>query len=199
MSMINKCLSIGFIRLNGGKMGEDSIESNPGFGDDSKSISTSDDSGKQFLKDSLGSTTRGFDIDSIYVERMPSGKYRWTIFELLKAVSVLPEHSHPSRYWDKNGRKFLSLWSIIVSLREAGFETRFILVNYRDVHSKVKVIHVDSVTNAGLTERDSKVMSFSEWKRWFTEFNDNKVGKTWDVIGHIEEKKISRRGEHQEP
>ena len=140
------------------------------------------------------SKTRGFDIDSIYVEELQGGGYRWTIFELLKAETIPPERSHPKYYWDKNARKFLSLWALVQSLIEGGFEARLILVNYTDSTKNVKLIAVKSMDESGITDEQSSVMTFSQWREWFASFNNNKLGKTWDVLEYIYERRSFRIG-----
>jgi hypothetical protein len=152
-----------------------------GGSDDSKCLSMTDEHGKQFLIDSLRGTTRGFDVDSIYLEKTDKG-YKWTVFELLKADTVAPEDSHPNRYWHKNSRKFLSLWALIRSLQRGGFEASLILVNYRDQASKVKVIVVKAMTDSGMESISEKTMTFDEWSRRFSSFNNSKKGTTWEIL-----------------
>lgn len=150
----------------------------------SKPVSKSDDAAKDFLRLSLGDDfTRGFDVDSVYCE-VQGDKVRWTLIEFLKCDTVAPEDSHPRRYWNgraSNSRKFLSLWALCRSLQKDGVDARLLLVNYRDEKCMVKLMEVTHVTEAKIDTRD-KVMTFDAWRKWFREFNANKVGATWDVL-----------------
>jgi hypothetical protein len=152
--------------------------------ENSKSIARADDAAKNFILLTLGDQhTRGFDIDSVYCE-VKEGKIRWTLIELLKCDSVVPEESHPRRYWGgkaSNKRKFLSLWALCLSLRRENVGSRLLLVNYRDEKSLVRLMEVTDATEQTISTRD-KTMTFDEWKQWFTTFNATKAGATWGVF-----------------
>lgn len=153
--------------------------------DKSKTLSKADDDGKQFLIDSLDGHTRGFDVDSIYVELLDNGRYRWTILELLKADTVLPEESHPRRYWSKNKHKFLSLWTLCESLAAGDFDVRLLLVNYRDTKSNVKVMQVKSMSEDTIETDPEHTFTFERWRQFYSNFNNTKKGMTWDVLDHL--------------
>lgn len=178
---------------------------NPPLENFSKKISHADDSAGALLKEVLeGTTGRNFDIDSIFVEQLESGGWRWVVYEFLKAETMPPEKSHPNYYWHKNKRKFLSLWAVIKTLRKAGYQADLILLNYaEDRTKKVKEMRVldikeqaDNIIRKAYTvdgkrhpeikenvqTTDEKVMLFEEWKQRFRHFNDNKKGETWELL-----------------
>lgn len=156
------------------------------LGEGSKRLSRSDDAAKNFVRASLaGSVTRGFDIDSLYCE-VHDGKITWTVFEFLKCDTVSPESSHPMRYWNRstaNRKKFLSLWAVLQALHDPhrNMDARLLLVNYRDSVSSVKVLTVVDVNEQRIVTKD-EIMSYSEWRRRYKNFNDTKRGATWDAL-----------------
>lgn len=164
--------------------------------DNSKVISKSDDSAKDFIRLSLGQEpTRGFDVDCVYCE-VKDGQVTWNIIELLRCITVQPVDSHPSRYWHSNDaeissnkRKFLSLWALSLALRAEDVHSRFILVNYEDKNFKddkslVKVMLVKDANEESIHTKD-EVMSFFQWQERFRSFNKNKPGTTWAVLEQI--------------
>jgi hypothetical protein len=171
----------------------------------SKALKHADDSAAALLVELLAGTTgRNFDIESLFVERLSTGEWRWVVYEFLKAESIPPQKSNPNYYWDKNSRKFLSLWALVCTLRRAGNLADLILINYSDDRSLgvkemiVQSIDVDSEIvfrkactfgnnhKAPLMEHISTKdtsMSFEEFKIKFQEFNDKKSGDTWEILG----------------
>lgn len=170
----------------------------------SKELSHADDSAAALLVEILkGTPGRNFDVESIFVERLDSGNWRWIIYEFLKADTVSPTVSHPNYYWRKNKRKFLSLWALVTTLRKAGYYADLILVNYADDRTKdIKEMQVvDIRTNPtkifraayernGIKHPELKeyiettdtIMSFEKWKQKFRDFNDKKNGDTWELL-----------------
>lgn len=63
---------------------------------------------------------RGIDVDLVL-----GHLGQWIVLEFLRCESVPARESHPSRYWDKNWRKFVTLWALAKKL-----EAKFYLVNY---------------------------------------------------------------------
>ncbi len=145
---------------------------------ESKPIKKADDASKLLIIEALaGNVTYGFDVDSIYYfEREGS----WVVIEFLKCdhATVKPSNSHPSRYWDKNWRKFASLWRLTKTLAGSLF-----LVNYEDEdHARLQgrterefhLIHVmdmQPVASGGITREQSSTMSFEGFKKWFQTLN----------------------------
>jgi hypothetical protein len=170
----------------------------------SKKIGHADDSSATLLKEVIGEESgRNFDIDSLFVERLASGEWRWVVYEFLKAEKIPPKVSHPNYYWNKNFRKFLSLWALIETLRKSGHLADLILLNYSDDRAvDVKEMLVLSVEldpkdvfreaferNGALMPRimnhvntEDSIMSFDAWKERFREFNRSKKGDTWEVL-----------------
>lgn len=173
------------------------------IGNSSKELSHADDSAAALLVDLLkGTPGRNFDIESLFVERLDSGNWRWVVYEFLKADTIPPKSSHPNYYWDKNKRKFLSLWTLVCTLRKAGHEADLILVNYADDREKgikemqvidIKVNPVKIFRHASESKDELKnhvetrdvIMSFDDWKKKFRHFNDNKKGDTWELLESV--------------
>lgn len=177
------------------------------FTNKSKVISDADDSAARLLIDLLeGDHTRGFDIESIFLERREDASWYFRVFEFLKAETIPPERSHPNYYWHKNSRKFLSLWTIVKVIRKAGYEADLILLNYDDARTKVKIMKVITVNPhakeiiraAGKrqdgseiieirkwVQADEKIMSFDEFRNYFKRFNRTKAGETWDLLSEL--------------
>lgn len=174
----------------------------------SKMLNKADDSAAKLLMELLsGSHGRNFDIESLFVERLDDGSWKFTIYEFLKGLKVKPEHSHPNYYWNQNKRKFLSLWALTKVFRKAGFDAELLLVNYDDDRTNVKVMKVLDVTEnpskvfretrrlpdgrvldrvMSWIETDDEVMPFAEFKARFKKFNDTKLGDTWELLGELE-------------
>lgn len=170
----------------------------------SKKLSHADDSAGALLVELLdGTTGRNFDIESIFLERLDTGEWRWVIYEFLKAEAVSPRISNPNFYWHKNSRKFLSLWALVTTLRKAGYLADLLLVNYADDRSLgIKEMLVQSIdTNPTEVFKEAYEwsgnsrprimryvksldhdMSFEEFKARFRKFNDEKKGDTWQIL-----------------
>lgn len=144
----------------------------------SKTIKKADDASKELIIEALaGNVTYGFDVDSIYHIRSES---KWIVIEFLKCdhVSVRPADSHPKRYWDKNWRKFASLWRLRTDLKGD-----LHLVNYEDLAHAVaqgrsereflviSVLDLSPAEHGGITKESKTVMTFEEFKKWFQSIN----------------------------
>ncbi|MFN4361263.1 MAG: hypothetical protein ACK4F4_11140 [Hylemonella sp.] len=69
----------------------------------SKSLSRPDDSAGALLVELLeGTTGRNFDIESVFLEHLETGEWRWVVYEFLKAETIPPQRSNPNYYWHKN-------------------------------------------------------------------------------------------------
>jgi hypothetical protein len=150
-----------------------------------------------------GTTGRNFDVESLFVERLDSGQWRWVVYEFLKAESIPPQISNPNYYWHKNSRKFLSLWALVNTLRRAGYFADLILVNYADDRSlgvKEMIVQSIELNPTEVFREESNIagvhkprlmrhvvskdtsMSFEDFKTKFVAFNDNKKGDTWEIL-----------------
>ena len=173
----------------------------------SKNLSHPDDSAGALLVELLkGTPGRNFDIESIFLERLDTGEWRWVVYEFLKAETIPPQKSDPNYYWHKNSRKFLSLWALVCTLRKAGYLADLILVNYADnrtlgvkemlvqtIDSNSSEVFRESSTSEGVQKPQlmrhvvsiDTLLSFDEFKRKFRKFNDEKVGDTWDILSDV--------------
>lgn len=150
----------------------------------SKALKKGDDASKALIIEALsGHPTYGFDIDSIYYFETEN---RWLVMEFLKCDNerVRPSESHPSRYWDKNWRKFASLWRLV---NKIGGE--LILINYEDQEHadrqgrkerEFRIIQVDDMiptSGGGIVKQRFEDMNFETFRTWFQEVNSRGIRK----------------------
>jgi hypothetical protein len=95
----------------------------------SKALGSGDESGADFVRELLdGDPTFAINFDRLQFDPVEGG---YIIFEFLLCDEkqaergITPFTSHPWRYWNKNSRKFISLWKAAQKL-----EARLFLVNY---------------------------------------------------------------------
>ncbi|MGG6379159.1 hypothetical protein ACQ5T8_16960 [Vibrio cholerae] len=168
----------------------------------SKELVSSDDSAAKLLIDLLdGQPGRNFDVESIFSFKTDNG-WGWLIFEFLKKDNkhLTIAQSHPNRYWNKNNRKFLSLWALTKSLKSAGFKSALWLINYDDEREyiklmKVREINVETNNIWSCQGRKTKyfehivsedeVMTFEVFKEKFQNFNSNKEGDSWEILDFL--------------
>lgn len=136
----------------------------------SKSLGKSDQSGFEFAQEMLeGDATAGINFDRL--QKHPEEGY--IIFEYLlceESQTVDPFTSHPKRYWDKNKRKFISLWEVAQELH-----AKLYLVNYAKKgtknEDKILLIEVIRMDDTGILEESLKRMSREEFKKFFKQLN----------------------------
>jgi len=144
----------------------------------SKAIKHGDDSSKELIIEALGgNNTYGFDVDSIYYFE---AEKKWVVIEFLKCdhKKVRPSTSHPSRYWNKNWRKFASLWRLVESL-----DAKFYLVNYEDQsHAEaqgrkereflvISVSEIDASEDGGILKETPHIMDSTGFYKWYQSLN----------------------------
>ena len=114
----------------------------------SKVLSHDDESGFLFAQEMLkGNVTAGINFDRL--QKHPV--YGYIIFEYLLCEEsqprVTPYTSHPKNYWNKNKRKFISLWNVAKALN-----AKLLLVNY----AKKGTLHEDEVLLIEVLDLDDK-------------------------------------------
>lgn len=132
----------------------------------SKRLHHSDDSGFEFAKEMLGNDpTAAINFDRF----MYSPELGFIIMEFLlceERQKVTPYSSHPRKYWNKNKRKFLSLWRATLSLHGTLY-----LINYAKkgtMHeNEVCVIHVLEMNESGIQKENIRKFTRSEFSKWF--------------------------------
>ncbi len=135
--------------------------------ENSKPISSTDDSAKRLMMDALnGENTGGFDLDSVY---FINGQY--IVIEFLKCdspyPSVTPYTSHPNRYWF-NKQKFISLWNATQKL-----DGRLFLLNYEEPYNRFRCMEVTSLDpQKGIVNTDAK-WNYEQFKKWFVALNNH--------------------------
>ena len=143
-----------------------------GISTPSKPIAKVSDDAMNMIRDILGgSDTHGFNIDSIYCL---SGFYY--VLELLCCDTYPAEKSHPSKYWNKNKQKFLSLFAVAKKL-----SGRLLLINYEKTHQVFKVMELVEASESGCRTIGDKVMNRNDFTRWFCSLNDGNYIETQDI------------------
>tara|TARA_Y100001970_G_C14188299_1_gene833870 strand:+ start:1517 stop:1951 length:435 start_codon:yes stop_codon:yes gene_type:complete len=137
----------------------------------SKPLIHDDSSGFDFVKEILdGDPTCAINFDRL--QHHPELGY--IIFEYLlcdEKQMVNPWTSHPNRYWNKNKRKFISLFEVAKDL-----PAKLILVNYAKINTthsdKIKVIEVLSIdSTTGIVDSKETNMTRGKFKSWFRNLN----------------------------
>ncbi len=137
----------------------------------SKKLLHDDNSGFEFAKEMLaGDVTAGINFDRL--QKHPIRGY--IIFEYLlcdeKQQHVNPYTSHPKYYWNKNKRKFISLWDVANALKATLYLVNYAKKNTRH-EDKIKVIKVLEMSDNGITKEESKQMTRSEFRIFFRRLN----------------------------
>lgn len=136
----------------------------------SKPLSHDDSSGFYFAQEMLaGDRTAGINFDRLQYHPQKG----FIIFEYLLCEAqqtVTPHTSHPSKYWHKNSRKFISLWMVAQKL-----DATLYLVNYAKqgtTHAdKILVIRVDTLDEKGIQEETLWKTSRANFQQWFRKLN----------------------------
>jgi len=80
----------------------------------------------------------------------------------LKCASVAPAESHPNRYWQKDGKHFVSLYN-----KAKENKAQLFLVNYKVSDPKVKVIWVKKLdAKKGITAQVQEVLDREQYTAW---------------------------------
>lgn len=137
----------------------------------SKALGHDDSSGFIFAQEMLkGDPTAAINFDRI--QKHPKRGY--IIFEYLlceEEQTVTPYTSHPNRYWNKNSRKFISLWEIAKDL-----DATLFLVNYAKLGTKneneIRIIVVEDIDkNKGIIKEESIKTTREKFSEWFRKLN----------------------------
>ena len=101
-----------------------------------KRLKEPDNSGFYFAQELLENDSIAiFNSDSI----MRHPVYGYLIIEFLlcsENQKITPWESHPNKYWNKNKRKFLSLWDLTKSFKKGVGKSELWLINYAKKETK---------------------------------------------------------------
>jgi len=144
----------------------------------SKSLKHPDYSGTEFQIE-LANREPTFGINFDVLLKHP--KYGYVIIELLlceeSQLSVNPWTSHPSKYWNKNWRKFVKLWEVTQALHGT-----LLLVNYAKRgtkhEDKVKLIRVFEMDEKGIKRQREVIYTRETFGKWYRNFNKQCGGIT---------------------
>lgn len=144
---------------------------------DSKPLSGDDESGALFVREMLqGDPTYGVNFDRVQWDT-DRGKY--VVVELLlcdeKQFSrgITPFTSHPNRYFNLNGQKFMSLWKLsqamnadlyLVNYSKAGTQ-------YADQVLVMEVTNVDPSATVKVETKDEQKLTREQFSQWFRAMN----------------------------
>ena len=136
----------------------------------SKPLISNDISGFEFAKELLnGENTAAINFDRI--QKHPQLGY--IIFEYLlceEGQTVTPYTSHPSKYWHKNSRKFISLWQVASDLK-----ANLYLVNYAKKgtahEDEVLLIEVKKLDGTGIKEEIKTEYTRDQFGELFRKLN----------------------------
>ncbi len=137
----------------------------------SKILGHSDESGFLFAQEMLGGdVTAAINFDRI--QKHPVRGY--IILEYLlcdEKQKVSPHSSHPGKYWNKNSKKFLSLWEVAKALK-----AHLYLVNYAKKNTQhsdeILVIKVIKMLSTGIEEELIWKTNREEFSKWFRKLNN---------------------------
>ena len=149
----------------------------------SKTLGHDDSSGFEFAKEMLN----GHETAAVNFDRYQKDKNgRRIIFEYLlcdeSQKNVTPWTSHPSKYWEKNKAKFLSLWRAALD-----FNATLYLVNYAkkgtEHENEILLIEVKGMNDFGIVEETLKKYTRKEFGEWFRKLNDSCLTSTEEILG----------------
>ena len=151
---------------------------------ESKKLGHDDSSGFEFVKSMLGdNVTAAINFDRL--QKHPTEGY--IIFELLKcedSQSVTPYTSHPNKYWNKNSRKFLSLWRAKQDLN-----AKLYLVNYAEAETahadKVLLIEVLDIDENGIISEKKTKHTRKSFSSWFIDLNNQCLEPQKSLVADI--------------
>lgn len=152
---------------------------------ESKVLGHDDESGFLFAQEMLdGDVTAAVNFDRFL--RHPQQGFiimEYLLCEEGQSIShaTTPYTSHPNRYWNKNSRKFLSLWRAALDLHGILY-----LVNYAKkgtrYEEQVLVIKVKGMNENGIYDQEITEYTREEFKKWFRELNRECLGPEETIL-----------------
>lgn len=142
--------------------------------EESKALGHDDESGFQLAKEMLaGDVTAAVNFDR-FMRHPQQGfiimEYLLCEEDQMKKHNTTPYTSHPNRYWDKNKRKFLSLWRAALDLRGTLY-----LVNYAkkdtEFEDQILLIKVKSMGENGIYNEERTEFTRDDFQKWFRNLN----------------------------
>ena len=140
-----------------------------------KPLDHDDTSGFEFAKEMLaGDQTAAVNFDRF----MYSPETGFIIMEFLlceedqaQKHDITPFSSHPNRYWNKNKRKFLSLWHATLNLHGTLY-----LVNYAKAgtqyEDQILLIKVLGMNQFCISNEEQRKYTRSKFQEWFKDINN---------------------------
>lgn len=153
--------------------------------EESKALGHDDESGFLFAQEMLaGDVTAAVNFDRFM--RHPQQGFIIMEYLLCEEDQMLkhnttPYTSHPNRYWNKNKRKFLSLWRAALDLRGTLY-----LVNYAkkgtEFEDQILLIKVKSMNENGIFEDEQTQFTRNEFQKWFRGLNQECLGPEESIL-----------------
>lgn len=153
--------------------------------EESKVLGHDDESGFQFAKEMLaGDVTAAVNFDR-FMRHPQQGfiimEYLLCEEDQMKKHNTTPYTSHPNRYWDKNKRKFLSLWRAALDLRGTLY-----LVNYAkkdtEFEDQILLIKVKSMGENGIYKDECTEFTRDDFQKWFRNLNKECLGPEEGIL-----------------
>ncbi|MGN1414350.1 MAG: hypothetical protein ACI4WY_08920 [Anaerovoracaceae bacterium] len=153
--------------------------------EESKALGHDDASGFLFAKEMLnGDVTAAVNFDRL----MKHPREGFIIMEYLlceedqmEKHNTTPYTSHPNKYWNKNKRKFLSLWRAALDLHGSLY-----LVNYAKKGTKfedqILCIKVKGMNEYGIFEQETKKYTRASFQAWFRALNRECLGPEDEIL-----------------
>ncbi|MDE7132062.1 MAG: hypothetical protein K2O65_09735 [Lachnospiraceae bacterium] len=151
----------------------------------SKALGHDDESGFLFAKEMLaGDVTAAVNFDRLM--RHPQQgfiimEYLLCEEEQMQKHNITPYTSHPNRYWDKNRRKFLSLWRAALDLRGTLY-----LVNYAksgtEFEDQILLIKIKGMNEKGIFDQECTQFTRRNFQTWFRDLNRACLGPEESIL-----------------
>lgn len=152
--------------------------------EESKALGHDDESGFLFAKEMLcGDVTAAVNFDR-FMKHPQKGfiLMEYLLCEEEQAIKhgITPYTSHPNRYWNKNSRKFLSLWRATLDLHGTLY-----LVNYAKkgtrFENEILLMKVLAMNQNKIFTEDTK-LTRSEFQTWFRKLNKECLGPEASIL-----------------
>lgn len=152
---------------------------------ESKVLGHEDESGFLFAREMLeGDITAAINFDR-FMKHPEKGfiimEYLLCEEEQMQKHNTTPYSSHPNRYWNKNKRKFLSLWRATLDLKGTLY-----LVNYAKkgtvYEDEVLLIEVRSMNENGICNEIKTKYTRNQFKEWFRNLNKECLGPEESIL-----------------
>lgn len=152
---------------------------------ESKVLGHDDESGFLFAQEMLsGDVTSAINFDR-FMRHPDIGfiimEYLLCEEDQMEKHNTTPYTSHPNKYWNKNKRKFLSLWRAALDLKGSLY-----LVNYAKrgtiYEDQILLIKVKGMNENGIFDQETVQFNRSGFQGWFRQLNRECLGPEETIL-----------------